>query len=163
LNQVKPAQNSSTQIALSTVVISSELATKAVGAEQRNLGFSFQFEATPNQPEIKIETTWRVGERAYNVQIRWDRMIADFIPELFAQNDHVVARQRLVGNAIFHIPESHVIEESKPGEFPNRTLRKTVISAKVNRAREDAFKPVDEPAVVLPVSRQTEFFEHFGA
>src|SRR5207249_3276551 len=36
-----------------------------------------------------------------------------------------------------------------------------VIGAEVNRAREDAFKPVDEPTVVLPITRQTELFEHF--
>jgi predicted RecB family nuclease len=58
--------------------------------------------------------------------------------------------------------ERNMIEEGKSGEFPNRALRETVISAEVNRARENALKPVDEPTVVLPITRQTEFFEHFG-
>jgi len=50
-----------------------------------------------------------------------------------------------------------MIEEGKPGEFPNRTLRETVIAAKVDRAREHPLKPFNEPAVMLPVTRQTEF------
>ena len=41
-------------------------------------------------------------------------------------------------------------------------FREMVISAEVNRTGEDAFKPVDEPAVMLPITRQTEFFENFG-
>jgi hypothetical protein len=89
-------------------------------------------------------------------------MLADFIPELLAESDDVVDRRGFAGNVGFHVPEPDVIEESKPGEFPNAALRETVISTEVNRACEDAFKPVDEPTVVLPITWQTEFFEHFG-
>jgi len=56
-----------------------------------------------------------------------------------------------------------MIEEGKAREFPNRLLRKTVIGPEVNRAREDAFKPVDEPTVVFSITRQTELFKDFGA
>ena len=89
-------------------------------------------------------------------------MLADFIPELLAESDDVIGRRGFAGNVVFHVPELHVIEEGKPGEFPNRSLRETVIRTEVNRAAEDAFKPVDEPTIVLSISRQTEFFEHFG-
>src|SRR5262249_42540531 len=86
----------------------------------------------------------------------------NFIPELLADSDDVVVRRGLARNVVFHIPETHVIEEGKPGEFPNRSVRETVIRTEVNRATENAFKPVDEAAIVLSVTRQTEFFEHFG-
>jgi hypothetical protein len=88
--------------------------------------------------------------------------LADFIPELLAESNDVVARRGFARNVVFHVPGLHVIEEGKPGEFPNRSLRKTVIRAEVNRTAEDAFKPVYEPTIVLFVTRQTEFFEHFG-
>jgi len=90
-------------------------------------------------------------------------MLADFIPELLAESDDVVASHGFAGNVVFHVPEAHAIEEGEPGKFPNPALGETVITAEVNRAREDAFKPIDEPQVVLSITRQTEFFEQFGA
>jgi hypothetical protein len=90
-------------------------------------------------------------------------MFADFIPKLLAESNDVVGRRWFAGNVGFHVPKPHVIEESKTREFPDRTLRKAVISAKINCACEDALKPVDETPVVGPVSREAEFFEHFGA
>ena len=89
-------------------------------------------------------------------------MLADFIPELLTESDDVVGRRGFARNVVFHVPEPHAIEEGKPREFPNRVLRETLISAKVNRAGEDAFKPVDEATIVLSITRQTEFFQHFG-
>jgi len=74
-----------------------------------------------------------------------------------------VVERGSAGNVGFQVPEPHVIEKGKPVEFPNRVLRETVVSTEVNRACEDAFKPVDEPTVVLPITWQTEFFEHFRA
>ncbi len=89
-------------------------------------------------------------------------MLADFMPELLAESDDVVGRRGFAGKVLFHVPEPHVIEEGKPGEFPNRMLRKTIISAEVDRAREHPLKSFNEPAVMLSVTRQTELFEHFG-
>ena len=102
------------QIARPKVIISAELLTEAIGAEQWNLGFSLQFETAPNQPKIQIETPWRIDRCAYNVQIRRNRMLADFIPELLAESDDVVARLGFAGNVAFHMPEPHMIEEAKP-------------------------------------------------
>jgi hypothetical protein len=84
LNDVQPPQKCSAQIARAKVIISAELLTEVIGAEQRDLGISLQFETTPNEPKIEIETTWRIDQCAHNVQIRRNRMLADFIPELLA-------------------------------------------------------------------------------
>ena len=69
-------------------------------------------------------------------------MLADFIPELLAESNDVVVRRGPARNVFFHVPEPHVIEEGKPRQFPNRTLRETVITAEINGARKNAFKPV---------------------
>ena len=88
-------------------------------------------------------------------------MLEDFIPGLLAESDDVIGRRGFAGNVAFHVPEPHVIEEGKPREFPNGTLRETFVRPEVNGARENAFKPVDEPTIVRSITRQTEFFEHF--
>jgi hypothetical protein len=88
-------------------------------------------------------------------------MLADFIPEVLTDIYDIVVRRGFARNVVFDVPEPHVIEEGKSGEFPNRAPRDTVISAEVNCAGENAFKSVDEPMIVLSITRQTEFFEHF--
>ena len=161
-NDVQPTQNGSAQIARAKVIIIAELVTEAIGTEQWDAGISLQFETAPNEPKIQIETTWRIDQCAHNVQIGRNRMLSDFIPELLAESDDVEARRDFGGNVVFHVPAPHVIEEGEPGEFPNRALREMIITAEVNGAREDAFKPVDEPTLVLPITGQTKPFEHFG-
>ena len=51
----------------------------------------------------------------------------------------------------FRGPEPHVIEQGEPGEFPDCALGETVITPEVNRASEDAFKPVDKPRYCFPL------------
>jgi hypothetical protein len=161
-NDMQPTKNCSAQIAPAKVIISAELLTQPIGAEQWNLGISLQSETPPNEPKIQIETTWRIDQGPHNIQIRRHRMLADFIPKRVAESDDVVARRGFAGRVVVHVPKPHVIEEGEPREFPNRTVRKTVISAKVDGAREYPLKSFNEPPVMLPVTRQTEFFEHFG-
>jgi hypothetical protein len=72
-------------------------------------------------------------------------MFADFVPKLLAEGDDVVGRRGFAGNLLFHVREPHVIEEREPREFPDSLLLYLLIGSKVDRAREDAFKPVDEP------------------
>jgi hypothetical protein len=55
VNDVQPTQNGSAQIAPAKVIISAELVTQPMRAEQWNLDVSLQFEAAPNQPKIKCQ------------------------------------------------------------------------------------------------------------
>ena len=120
MNNVQPTQNGSAQIARAKVIIGAELLTEATSAEQWNLGIPLQFETAPNEPKIQIEATWRIDQRTHNVQIRRNRMLADFIPEVLTDIYDIVVRRGFARNVVFHVPEPHVIEEGKSGEFPNR-------------------------------------------
>jgi hypothetical protein len=107
----------------------------------------------PALPSFLIEAeVRRIDQRTHNVQIRRNRMLSDFIKEQLAESDDVVGRRGFAGNVVFHVPKPHVIQEGKRRAFPNRALRETVISAEVNRAGEDAFKPIDVPTIVLPIT-----------
>jgi hypothetical protein len=101
------------------VIIGAELVTKATGPEQRNLGSSLQFKTAPDEPKIEIQAARGIDQCAHNVQIRRNRMMTDFLPELLAQSDEVIARRAFAGPAVFHVPESHMIEDGEPAEFPN--------------------------------------------
>ena len=89
-------------------------------------------------------------------------MLADFMPELLAESDDVVGPPRLRQKRGFSCTRAACDRRRQTGWTP-KSLRETVIRAEVNRAAEDAFKPVDEPTIVLSIARQTEFFKHFGA
>jgi len=64
---MQPTQNRSAQIARPKVIIGAELLTEAIPAEQWDLCISLQFETAPNEPQIHIQTTWRIDESAHNV------------------------------------------------------------------------------------------------
>ena len=87
----KPTGEFTTEESVGRVFARPELVGEPAGGEQGDSsGVVVQRPSFPNQPQVKIQYAWRVGQRSHHLTLHRNPMLVDLFVEGFAENDAIL-------------------------------------------------------------------------
>ncbi len=82
-NDFEPLDDLAAKIAFPELRGIAELGDETIGPEQGNSGRTLRRPTSPDEPDVEVEVSGRVGQRLDYRQIDRDRVLLDFSPKLF--------------------------------------------------------------------------------
>ena len=115
----------------------------------------------PDQPEIKIQYSWCVGEGSHHLALDRNAVGVNLLIEWFTENNDVLIRGSCgwIGFVLME-PKVKAVEKVESRPVQDELALGFAVTSEEDRGGEDALETLHDPVVPLTVLEEVEKVEH---